>query len=561
MSSDFFNACAEARQKAAYMSGGELEKTICRLNTLARNAHERTLIANVEVVGGAATDDRRIFQSGLQRLRGATIPEVSEALEWFADLTILGSTIERRAMLMRVVASICPTDDPALNFIEDPGLADAREILSGRWSVPAQLAITLGRELRRWLAWAAIDAWLSWRRPEYLMVARHPSVKCGPDEEGSWEYPLLEAVVDLVQGSVNEACLRVRRITRAQRIPAWAPDRIARLATLYSPLAGHRYAEWEQALPAPAWTLNRAGDPAERAGAAFRIIVDKNKHADFMRVKDDIVATGWTTFAYFVSCRPGHVCNELGQVLLATVKRPEDASCWPWLGRVQEFATACEHLDDRRLALNLLAVALKAIPNDPVIAAACIRVIEACGPSELSAVVGDDLWHRLGDVTSNLSAPKQMMLERGGVWRAVIDGTNLIFGGKDRRAGGQASLRYLNEARYMLQKAGFEQIIMWFDASTRHYLTTSEAGELARLHATGKICIVSSGSADPKVIEAFLEAPEQTWVVTCDRYKQWEGTYPSLNQFWPAARLGFQIDHNNSLTWSRQLNTPVYPHA
>lgn len=553
--SDFFEACARARQAAAYIPSDETVDAVGSLDRLAGNAYERTLVATVEIIGGTMKENRALYQSGIQKLRAATTDELLQAVEWIPDLTILGPPRERRALLERAVVARCDPSDAALNFLRDPGLGDARTLITGKWSPSPHLPAPLLPEFRRWLIWAGLDAWLEWRRHEYLAVSRHQALRPRAEEDGGWESGVVDAIVDLANSSVDDACVKVGRLSRSRKLPLWAPERVARIGTSYSPLAGTRVADWLSALPSPPLAPERAVDPAERAGAAFRIVYEKNKHADLMRIHSDLGSADWQTFCYFCTVRRGHVGGELARLLLATVKRPEDVKRWPWVGRVDAFATACRDLEDRQLALELLVTALQALPGDQSLTGACIATLEACQPDELAVVVGTDLWDHL-DGGAGLSEPKRMMLKRGGVWRVVIDGTNLAYGGRAGAAGAQATLALVKEAWSQLRSAGFEKIVTWFDASTRYHLAPGEDKELDRLHASGEVCVVSSGPADSKVIETFLEAPEHTWVVTCDRFRDWLPQYPALAQNWPRSQLAFHIDHNGALGWARPLDGP-----
>lgn len=519
---DFYERWAALRAAVATKTSAAAKADIEALLGLARNSRERSLVAPIEIQYGVRNGDQAARDRGLSRLRGCADGELREAIEALPDLTMLGAWADRRSVLERLVLPELDEEDPARSMLEDPGPAAAKTIASGRWSPPPTLTPQLARELRLWVGWAAFEAWLHYRVPFYLDVCRHESVALRPDEPAGWEHAALLALCELSVADVDRAVAKMAALwTRLgrERTPRWVERALVRISWTYAPLAGQRSQEWLGALPTP--------DPAPTAGsdleaASFEFVrmgtgAVKPRPARLEAIGDTLRDHPWLAFCWFIAGHSAEVSRRAAEHLLGSVRRPEDARTWPWPGRSVGFADACCELADRRLALELLVTAMGAERSEPI-RRACAHVLNSASVDDLVAIRGSDTARALGDALELVDGPRREMLRRGGTYRAVVDGSNVMWAGKSRRAGAKPSLDTVKKAISALEGAGFLDLVIYFDRSTRHDATPSDWEQVERWQAD-KRATITVGSADEHIIEAFLRAPEETVIVTLDEFR------------------------------------------
>lgn len=558
--SEFFEYWAELRQA---MASGQVEdpgRCLTRLTELAADARERVLIAPVEIQMGALLNMPNIHARGVQTLRGAPLPERVEALGAMNDLTVLGTVTARRSIVVPALRDVAG-DDQLVDFIESPSLPLAQLLAAGHWKSSRKLPPPLEFELRRFAGWTALDSYVRYRDVRYLNVINNERLRL-EDEPGAWEYKLIEALTELVKGSTDVALRRQRRIGNKINPESPRARFYQRYVTAFCPFAGSRVDEWIEHFPAGPPGPQNAVEPAERLGAYFIRMAEEAGKPN--RVLDncieDLRLSPHLLFLFFIAA-PDATRRRLALELLKSIRTADDPRRWPWPGRTSIFCDSVAKLNDAELELALLSAA--AVVRHPVLIKGCLECIERSSASELASANWAALQDLLAQDLSGLNPAKQRMLQRGAVWRVIIDGSNLCFGAKSSSYGAKPSFAYLEQAVKELREFGFEELVCYFDRSTRYHpaMDPETWAKIQRLDAQGKATIVG-GQADKYVIEDFLAAPAVTWVVTNDLYRDYGPQFPKLAEWWPSHRLAFHVNQQGTLRWERPLDQPTRrPHV
>jgi hypothetical protein len=555
-SQQFFDAWSAARAALGSGSVEGIARLIERLRNSATNAQERSLIAPVEIEAGAITNDTQLRNVGIDRLEGADPASVVRAVATLSDVAMIGTIDRRLSVLRQPLRMHVDAGDTGFRFVSNPTVDAARVVASGGWQPPLELGAKIARELRRWVAWTALDSWLDWRHPGYLDCLNDGSVAFPADEPGAWEYQLLIAAERLSIGDVDTAVSRLRAVLRRMDpASSWARAAVVATLTRYLPLAGARVTEVLAEFPTGESDRQFGATSIERAGSAFASLCSANctgRSAKFARIEADLVSSPWLLFCYFVSVPPGEVRTRLAVLLVESVRHEDDVKRWPWISREQAFADACRTLGAADTALTLLDLALRAAPH-PALADACVEILETAKPDDLIPIVGSQLGDRLGDHTKKLSIGRQMMLARGGVWRAIVDGSNVCFGGKSKGAGARPKIEYLLQAQNALEQAGFTEIHTYVDKGMHRHLGDSAWSRIESLQVKNSVQVTNENS-DAHIIRDFLRVPSATWIVTNDMFREFGAEFPRLKAHFPRNQLRFYIDANDRVCWERRLD-------
>lgn len=550
----FQEAWAEVRarmQNADFAADEEIDQ----LRSLTNSPFHSALVAQIEIVTGVQRGRDDLYGRGITNLHASSPKERADAIKALPDLTILGSPSIRKTILLPVFEMMLPEDDAALNFVLDPGIADARAILNGDWKSEG-LPSNLNQELRLWLAWTALEAWLSYRSLEYMKLIQHDAVRLQAPELSAWEFGLVDALSTLSKGSVERSLDSIRILLAPGELSraSWKTRRISSEMLRFAPLAGQEVDSWLETAPSLTTSYETATDAEERMGATFQALISgaNRSSRNLERVWDELLTRPWALFCFFLSVPQDQLRERLAKELLASIRSDGDIRRWPWSGRVTLFCTACEKLEDGALALKLLDLVAHA-QGDKEVRLACARVIESLPSHELRHVMSGSLAETLAEYADLLSSERAQIVSRGGVMRAVVDGLNVCFGGKSKEAGAKPDFSYLDQALKSLKSAGFTDIHVFFDASARYRMGEAWS-QVSRLQVRDAAVVVP-GVADTKIIEKFLEAPDISWIITCDMYRDHLANFENFHTWWPQNQLRFFIDEG-TLKWERPLDRP-----
>jgi len=523
MSPEFAELWAAIREGLAARGNlSDLHDQVARLQSLKSTDEERIRSAAVGLQLGVAADNGELRRTALTELR-ATPPELaSEVLSSFPDLTILGLPSQRWMLLdsLSVGPLLDPTDE-AIRFIRYPTEVGARELLSTEWCPPDALPENLRSELKLHVGWAAIDLKLEYRSEDAHDLLFSPGLRLRPRvEPGWWEQQLQKAVASLIEGDERAATSLVEAIDRWSP-PFWAQRQVAYCVAKFAPLASNEFESWSKAAKSVLPSRKDAVSQIDRVALTMTAMLHQEHKTTRQAIADlsDVLASyPWLNFAGFCNSNmPAAARTELAQRL--THLDLEDFNRWHWCGRDRIFATHVGSVKPEETALVLAAAAYRYTDSESI--AEAIADLSNNVPARSIAKsdeAGEELREVLSQLLPQLSTRRQSLLGRGCTYRAILDGSNIMWAGRDKRYGGKPKLKHLEQAMEDLAVHGFEDLVIYTDSATQYQLANEEKERLKKYQNDYKISIVH-GQADPLVIRAFLEDPEVSEMVTCDLYR------------------------------------------
>lgn len=558
-SNDFFERWASLRGRLVAVepdSARELVDDARSLDALATGSRELALAAAVQVRVGAQVRDGAMLNHGFNRLTALSGDELRESLETVSDLTCLGRPRDRWRIVRRAVGHVV---DPAVAFIDDPTPVGAGELLENDWAPDETLMPELRSELRLQVGWAAVELLLTTAdvRADHLARLRLLRFRDG-EQPGWWERSLQQVALSLLSGDVEEGVRRLVAL-KQKRPPAWADERIRFEVVRLAPLAVERAEEWIRLCPGGLPSRQEA--PSTMLAAAT-VVADVllnptgGKPGKLAQFQNDLDLVPWAMFGLFTA--PG-LRESLRDYLAERLSALPEAT-WPtlpWAQRFDAFLAACTRCTDVALAVELVLNSNQGRePSSTVDAIA--QILQRCGGRELGQLDLARIAEACAPALDRCPPPLVGLLSRRGIVRAAIDGSNVMWGGRGRGAGGHPKLSHLTEVIQALRDAGYLELGVFVDARTRHELSPSDAQEMERMVARNEISVVRR-SADPAIIRYFLESPSQTEIVTGDEFRDWRSMseFSELNLWWPACRRLFYIDPNERVRFNIPLDRPV----
>lgn len=552
--SDFLREWARLRSRPGFASREEIGGLLAS----SASPRERLLVAAVEIESGARSGDDGMFGVGVDRFRSGLHEEQMEVLRCFTDLAILGSPDRRRSLLRDVWVRELGANDPAVRILASPSRATATALLQKSEATRlGSLESGLGQELKRELSWLSLDEYLTRRDPVWLELLRSPLVTLGPNAAGYWEYELIRALTELALGRTSDAAGRIGRLLSIHATGTWRSSSVRRAVVAYSPLAAPRAEIWADLLRSSGHLMpSEASSPREEAGAYMMIGASGTWSSQASESVLTLLETRPSDqFLFFLQFARAPFALELAQLLLECARDPAEFAALPWPGRENDFADACRAVPVD-VGLALLEAASE-IVSTPQLQRAVVEALEGASASGLDSIDRDRLTGLFSGHAGSLSRGTRAMLSRDLVYRAVVDGSNVVLAGVHNRDR-YGAFHYYEQLLVELRAAGFREIITYFDASLRHGFPRNDWSKIERLEAKREAMVVR-GVADVHVISEFLKAPDSSWIVTNDDYKDHVDHFPDLGRYWFKHRLHFHVSQRDQLVWDRPLDSPDLP--
>lgn len=528
------------------------------LFALVGTDREEALVATLAIDLGVVQCDPVLRDRGVAVFQALDDEDLVQAVDRLDDPAVLGTAGRRRHLLRRCWTTVLGPEHPVTRFLDDPSDDHTRQLLDvdGQWTVGC--GSTLAGEVRRHIAWRALDQWIQRRRSVFLTVLDDPRLRPSGTASPDWEIELVQSLVAASKGFTVKALEGIEKLTGDHGTPSWKRQQIDRTVTAYAFLAVPRIREW---LPRerPAFPPHEAAGPLELLGSSL-VAIDREPHRR-PALLDDLSAQverhPWAAFLILVQHAGTTEGLDAGRQLLR--QTTQDSAWWsalPWPGRITAFTEACQALADRSTAFRLLMGAGDHVRIPGL--RACLRdLVETASVDDIAGVSRGVLTRVIDDNADVLSTGTRDMASRGFVCRAVIDGSNVVLAGRNG-GGSPGSLALYEQALSDLRAHGFREIHTYFDASTRHRLPESEWRTVKTWESDGTVEI-TRGQADPHVISRFLEEPELSWIVTADDYREPSREFPDLLPYWFQHRLHFHHGPGGRLVWDRPFDTAELP--
>ncbi len=517
--------------------GSDAVDCLTDLTTLAESADERALLASAELVVALRTEDERYVYNAQSRLAGLEPDTRLAALAPMTDLSLLGQLDERREILEPALRLA----HPALalwSFLDAPSARTFGVWREQRHEL-SRISSREGRELAAYIGWSLLDVHLEHRVPTLLQEIELDAFAPTQGEPGAGEWEVLRLCALISVGRLDRAVSRVERLAPSLTWPCrrWLRNRVTALTPLTAPVTKQLLA----AVPGGAVQASEATCDEHRAADSFLAALSHPK-----RIANVDGLQPWQAFG-FVTARLR--CASAVSCLMSDRSR---AARWPWSGRVTSFIEGIVAVPVAE-RLRLLAVTVEQV-GSPEARAALLTLLEGDALAHAPGLVADGTLLRLG--FPSLPIGLQQISERNWVWRAVVDGSNVGFGGESSKSGGAFRLNVVDAAVAELKQSGFRDVHVFFDRTTQWKARASDWAEIERRYARREVT-VTEGVADRHVIECFLQQPGVSWIVTSDRYRDHTPDYPALRSWWPASRIAVHVTQTGSIGWSRSLKRPA----
>ena len=536
------------------MDGAELASL---LDSCADGVSQRTLVAAPLLQLASRDSDDLLRRQAVARLVGAKQHEVQAVLKALPDLTVLGRIEQRRPVIQEAVLGLLPTGDAVAEFLADPTVATAARLHSGGWSHPPGVSPKLAREIRLWVMWTALWRWLNTRNQKFRVPLANESWWKEPKGPPGWEFRVVVAVEQLSRSDLHGALATLALVKSDGTLPPRSYRPFTRMLATFAPLAGRDVELWLAASPDSIPTQQMAIDSLERAAFDFPDLCGPSPARPNARVAQHraaLEASPWLGFSYFTTATAPGVRDAAARALEVQISTVEGAAgCWPWVGREPAFAEAATRLNGDRESIELLAAALSFVQH-PSLRQAATAALNTCEPSSLVAVAGSQLAHALQGEFQQLRSSRQQILRRGGIFRAIVDGSNVAWGGKSRKHGARPEIRRVEQVRKELRENGFEEIHLFFDAATRWVNDREWTGwaTVAQWQARDEATVVP-GVADTHIIAAFMRDPEHSVIVTSDAYRDHLQALPDFRPWAPQCLVKFFVSQDQRIQWARPL--------
>jgi hypothetical protein len=521
------------------------------------------LLAALEIETGQLANEPDLLTRGLARMRDADLDEWERLLECFPDATILGAPARRKHVLRAFWNERLGRGSAALRLLHatdglDPaafrsGLADVVEILG-------QLPSNQSQAMRLQLGWHCLERWSEHRDASWIQLSKEDSLQLHRSEASHWEHLLIGAVRSAMLGFSAESLAQIRVLSEGPAQKGWRRRHVQRVMTSFAALTSPHARAWVAAIPGGPFTPKDSTSDLEMIGSTLAACLTSGDRRPDKTVREVVTLVSHRpndAFLLLLELEDGRAREELLAVLLATTR--EDATmlqALPWSGREEAFGRACSSARTSEQAFLLLAHCAAARQSSTLARYAVVMLDQMDG-RVLRRTPNDILAPLLSPYRELLSETTRRLLARDLVYRAVIDGSNLVLAGT-HHGRGPTRMRFLKQTYDDLSAAGFREVITFFDASTRHKATREEWASVEELQSQNRASVIR-GAADPKIIECFLQDPAGSWIVTTDDYRDHLETYQELKPFWFRNRLDFFVDHDGRIAWNRPLDQATLP--
>lgn len=521
---------------------------------LAATAQEEALAHAILVRVGAETADVSAKTRGIQVLHSLPTELLSDALEAISDMAYIGSHDQR----WNLVKTLCTfNDDPGMLFIEEPSFGGAEDLVDSQWTPGHDLPAWLQRELRLQVGWKALELALQTANIRASNLVESKTLR-SRDEAGWWELDTQLAVNALIRGRLSEGVRRLELLLK-KNPPEWSLQRIRFEIVRFAPLAVDMSANWLRCCPGGLPVSKEAPSTALAAATAVASVLEhpeSGKPGMLGRLSSEFAEAPWMTLGLFLEPNLKDALRfGLAKMLLDLDGRKFAAL--PWEGREELFAAACSRCDDREVAISLLLRADSLRPTGPY-ATAMADVINKGGIDLLQSLdlvqIGRFFEHHHALCPESLRG----VIARGGISRAVVDGSNVMWGGRERAKGVQPKFAHFEDAYNQLRDAGYSDIRVFVDAKTKFELSEQDRHKLRDWVNDYRISHIER-HADPHIIKYFLKDPDHSEIVTSDHYRDWirQPEYQALEDWWPQRRRTFHVDQDQRVVFHVPLTRRI----
>jgi hypothetical protein len=492
-----------------------------QVDFLAESPEERAIALALYFEVGRRVGDDDLLYEGMARLSLDQSFEFMRAfLSNLSNIAFLGDRTERWIHLGRFLTQTVPDrNDPALRFIDEGDPANLKELISQGWEPAGEISPSLAVEIRIQVAWRALD--ISRGFPLSSRVASliesdffRPATRA---QRRLWEVAAIKAIAYLMSGDPQLAILTLQRTPHR---PAWGSKYLCREALRFSPFAIDARQKWVDAVGCP----GRISPATIEDSIVFRALELLESPEKFgpqriheLTSRQDF--PGW--LVPLILCETGLKDAAVDQLLSwLSALSSEDLRNLPWKQCNRTLGPrltlmAMNRASHRSTIIHCLLAMYHQV-RDQETRKDLVRAIETIRPEDQSRTLAG--WSDLLDSSVLACLPERVaiMLRRGGTYRAVVDGSNVMFGGLDRGAGARPNLHRLIAALADLKKHGFI-IRTYFDESTKFSLPEAEQARLERMLIDGEVIQVRY--ADPFLIDEYLQDPEFSEIVSNDGFK------------------------------------------
>ena len=494
-----------------------------QLDFLAENPEERAVALALYFEVGRRVGDDDLLYEGMARLSlDQSFVFMRAFVSNLSNIAFLGDRTERWTHLGRFLAQTVPDrNDPALRFIDEGDPANLDELISQGWEPAGDINPSLAVEIRIQVAWRALD--ISRGFPLSSRVSRliesdffRPATRA---QRRSWEVTAIKAIAYLMSGEPEHAILTLRK---TQHRPEWGSRYLCRETQRFSPFAIGARQEWVSAVGCP----ERISPATVEDSIVFRALEllespEKLRPQRIHELTSRQDFPGW--LVPLILCESG-LTDAAVDHLLAWLSKlsSEDLRNLPW--------KQCA----RALGPRLTLMALNRASHRPTIIHCFLamyhqvrdqetrsEMVRAIGTmraeDQIRALAG---WSDLLDSAVLACLPNKVAvaLRRGGTYRAVVDGSNVMYGGLDGEAGARPDLQRLVSALADLKLHGFVVIRAYFDENTKYSLPEADQAHLERMLIDGDVIQVRY--ADPFLIDEYLKDSGVSEIVSNDGFRK-----------------------------------------
>lgn len=492
-----------------------------QLDFLASNWEQRAqaLAAYFEI--GRQTQDENILHEAMLRLRvDQSIDFMNAFIGNISNISFLGDRGERWMILSQFVSGLIPDpSDPAIRFIKYGNPSDLDELMREGWEPASKIIPSLDVEIRLQVVWKALDV-----ARGFPLIARVKTLlqssffkPVATSQKRAWEVAGAKAITNLLAGEPELAILMVKKIPR---LPSWGSRYLCREIRRYAPFALEYRKDWVTTLECP----DRLPPTTVEDSVIYKALdlLETPERVGPQRVHDLTVHPDFPTWLvplFLYEDRLSEAGARAFSIYLTSVE-DEDLRTLPWKIGNLRLAKRLSDIavrggDARRQSIRcLLALCLQepsaSILDEAVRALQSMPTIDQLALlNECSSLVDTKVLNALPNNVRTASAR--------GTYRAVIDGSNVMFGGTDRDAGARPNLQRLLSAIRQLKESGFEDLCVYFDEGIKRQLPSNQELLLERMVANGEVIQVRY--ADPYLIDEFLKAPRSTEMISNDRFR------------------------------------------
>jgi len=523
----------------------------------ASSEEEFAKSVGVRVQFGSQVGDLRLRNLAYNDLFTLTGEQLRIAFDTVSDLTRLGPHEARWQVVRRAFGN---HDEAAVRFVDSPSSSAAQNLFATSWEPSGSLPGELKTELKLQVGWAAVRLYFETRSESAKMLCepRSPVLRLPSDSPGFWERKLQLICLNAFDGSWDEARKRLKNLVGSQ-IPAWARPLVrletVRLAPLVPEVTGT--SSWLSL----SGVENPTGEQLDsNLSTALARIADLNSNPDAAKTRNllspEFDDAPWVFLGLFVHSKISSTLrSSLAEKLLTL--GDEQWRSLPWSNRSLPFIETCLSGLGGFQAVHLLTRVVKDDPSDEAVKALEKLLVNL---PEVDMREVDFLPLKQHAESFNAAPRLAALIRRGGTYRAVIDGSNVMWGTKQRSAAARPNLKYLKDVQTQLKAMGFTEIVIFCDARTPHELSETDKAALAVMQRDNVVTLVRGREADGEIIKSFMKNPLKSEIVTEDHYKVWleKGWVQDLgfSKWWPSRKREFFVE-GDKVNFYKPLTEPV----